>query len=91
MIFGSVNWSSVMQKKLLTHYLSPHMSLFYLKSQEDLQHILFDCEYASKCWKSLFTSLISAGPLIKNVKIMLDGFLLGRFWTNQYPCYGVMQ
>lgn len=52
MLFGSLNCVAVLQRKLPFHCLSPHICPLCLK--EELQHLFFECSYASKCWHWLF-------------------------------------
>ena len=49
-----LEFASVMQRKLPTHYISLHISPLFLRSQEDLHHLLFECVYAVNCWSRLF-------------------------------------
>ena len=53
MLFRSSICASIMQKKLPTHYISPHVCPFYLKFHAELHH-LFECVYAAKCRSKLF-------------------------------------
>jgi len=51
---GLLNCASVLQLKLHSHYLSPHVCPIWLADFEDLQHLFFNCIYAKSCWFSLF-------------------------------------
>lgn len=54
MLFGLLNCSLVLQRKLPSHCLSPNMCAFCKADWEDLQHLFFNCCYAGKCWQRLF-------------------------------------
>ena len=52
MLFGTLNCAAILQRKLPSPCLSPHIRLC-LENHEDLPHLFFECGYAKKCW-SLF-------------------------------------
>ena len=54
MIFGNLNCALVMQMKLPSHCLSPHICPLCM-AEKDLQHLFFDCTYALRCWHRLFS------------------------------------
>lgn len=54
MLFGYLNCSSVMQRKLPSCCLSPYICTLCMADKEDLQHLFFDCSYAGNCWQRLF-------------------------------------
>lgn len=54
MLFGQLNCSSVLQKKLPLDTLSPSICPRCKPNEEELQHLFFECRYAEKCWFSLF-------------------------------------
>ena len=50
MLFGNLNCASVLQRKNSSHALSPHACPLCVNNMESIQHLLFDCVFASKCW-----------------------------------------
>ena len=50
MLFGKLNYASVLQSKLPSHVLSPHPCPLSVGNMENIQHFLFDYVFASKCW-----------------------------------------
>lgn len=54
MLFGLLNCSSVLQKKLPSHSLSPSMFPLCKANEEELQHLFFTYRYVENCWFSLF-------------------------------------
>lgn len=56
MLEGLLNCASVVQSKLPSHNLFPHVFHLCLANHEDLQHLFFSCEYAKNCWFRLFDS-----------------------------------
>jgi len=48
MLFGNLNCALVLQRKLPS--LSPHVCPLCVNNMESIQHLLFDCVFASKCW-----------------------------------------
>lgn len=55
MVFGYLNCSAIMQRKLPSHCLSPSVCHLWLVEQEDLPHLFFDCAYSKSCWWKLFS------------------------------------
>lgn len=53
MIFGHLNCSEILQRKIPSQCLSPTVCHFCLVASETRQHIFFDCPYANKCWQEL--------------------------------------
>lgn len=69
MLHGSLNCASILQKKLPSHCLSPHMCPLYLNHQENLQHLFFDCFYAAKCWNQLLQTFNLCWAFDDNIRI----------------------
>ena len=90
LLFGSLNFNSVMPKKLPTHYISLHIGPFCLRSHEDLQHIFFEYIYAAKCQSKLFLIFNISWSLDKvcknNIRQLLTDRIMGKIasliWCN---------
>ena len=50
MLCGNLNCASVLQRKLSSYALSPHACPLCVNNMENIQHLLLDCVFASKCW-----------------------------------------
>lgn len=65
MIFGSLNCSQTLQRKLPTHSLSPSICPLFcplcMQNSEDNQHLFFDCQYSLEMWRSYLQHLIFIG------------------------------
>ena len=57
MVFGSLNSSETLQRKLPNQCLSPSICSSCLAENESSQHLFFDCPYSSSCWYSLFAEV----------------------------------
>ena len=80
MIFGALNCSEVLQRKLQTHSLSPTICHFCLSASKTQQHIFFECSYAFNCWQKLFKtfgiSWVFGNSFRDNILQLLTGPLL---------------
>lgn len=54
-VFGQLNYSSILQRKLPSHSLSPSICPMCEAAKEDLQHLFFECSFVVQCWWHLFS------------------------------------
>ena len=69
--------SSILQKKVPSHCLSPHMCHLCCNNQEDLQHIFFNFPHAVNCWYRLLQ--------IFNFSRAFDGNLRDNMLQTVWP------
>ena len=90
MLFGLLNCSLVMQRKLPNSCLLPSIFPLCLLNEEDLHHLFFSCPYSAKCWGSLFSlfevSWVFNRTFSPNVRQIILGPLMKKgprlLWTN---------
>lgn len=79
MLFGSLNCSSVLQRKLPSQCLSPHICPLRSKASEDLLHLFFIAALLEIAGSGCLVYLISHGFLET-----FKGIMCYRFWLVQH-------
>lgn len=91
MIFGLLNCSSTLQRKLPAHYLSPTICPLCMEANEDLQHLFFVCKYAMLVGWNYWLSFIFCEPMVIHLRTIWYRSLLVLLWSPNLNYSGLMQ
>ena len=70
-LFGKLNCALVLQRKLPSHVLSPHVCPICVDNMKNIQHLLIDYVFVSKCWFRLLQTFNICWDFLLNQGLFL--------------------